>query len=397
MTTHDFGAVIYFHVWRSVFVKRLSIVILLFVFLMTSIAPVMAVDLNSAKNEKSNVESRISKLNASKKKALEEKAKLEKQEKQVVSTQAAENNAYIELVDQVNAAQENLRQTENALADAQANYNSQRELVKIRLNVMYENSGSTVLNSFLESKSFLEFYERLHYMSLIAKQDERLINDLNTAKLDVEYKKKLQQDAKELLEQKVTDKQERLKKLKTSRAEVENQLVRSKAALAKLEKEEDALLAESQRLTNIIKNLSKSGKKYAGGTMIWPVPSSYNITSYFGMRKHPILRKYKMHTGIDIAASYGSSIVAANKGTVIIAGYDKSGYGNYVVIDHGGGIATLYGHCSKLLVEVGDQVKAGEVIAKIGSTGLSTGNHCHFEVRKNGVLKNPLSGYVSAK
>jgi murein DD-endopeptidase MepM/ murein hydrolase activator NlpD len=378
-------------------VKRLSIVTLLLIFLMTSIAPVMAVDLKSAKNEKSDVDSRINKLNTSKKKALEEKAKLEKQQKQVASTQAAENNAYIDLVAQVNSAQENLKQTENALADAQANYNSQLKLVKIRLNVMYENSGTTVLDTILESKSFLDFFERLQYMSLIAKQDDKLINDLNATKQDVEYKKKLQQDAKELLDQKVADKQERLKTLKTSRAAVENQLDRSKAALAKLEKEEDALLAESKRLTNIIKNLSKSGKKYAGGTMIWPVPSSQTITSYFGMRKHPILRTYRMHTGIDIAASYGSSIVAANKGTVIIAGYDKSGYGNYVVIDHGGGIATLYGHCSKLLVSVGDQVKAGEVIAKVGSTGLSTGNHCHFEVRKDGVLKNPLSGYVSAK
>lgn len=375
--------------------KRFVIVTLLFVFLTTLMVPVMAIDLKSAKNEKSNVDSRISKINSDKKRALEEKAKLERQQNQVANAQTAESNAYKELVDQINEAEENLRQTENALADAQANYNAQRELVKTRLRVMYQNSTITKLNTLLESKSFLVFYERLQYMSIIAKQDGKLIDDLNTAKLDVEYKKKLQQQAKELLEQKASEKQERLTSLKSSRAALEDQLVRSKTELSKLEKEEDALIAESQRLSSVIKNLSKSGKKYAGGTMIWPVPSSQTITSSFGMRKHPVLRKYKMHTGIDIASNKGNSIVAANKGTVIIAEYDKNGYGNYVVIDHGGGITTLYGHCSKLLVKVGDEVKAGEVIAQVGSTGLSTGNHCHFEVRKDGVLKNPLNGYVS--
>jgi murein DD-endopeptidase MepM/ murein hydrolase activator NlpD len=114
------------------------------------------------------------------------------------------------------------------------------------------------------------------------------------------------------------------------------------------------------------------------------------------MRMHPILRKYKMHTGIDIDADKGDSIIAANKGTVIIAKYDRNGYGNMIVIDHGGGITTLYGHASKLLVSVGDEVNAGQVIAKVGSTGLSTGPHLHFEVRVDGTPKNPLSnGYLS--
>lgn len=375
--------------------KRFAIVTILFAFLVMSAFPVSAVDLNTAKNQKSNIDSRISKLNESKKKVLEEKAKLEKQQKQVANAQATEKSAYQELVGQIDTAEENLRLTEDALAEAQADYNAQRELVKIRLNVMYQNSSLTILDTLLESKSFLEFFERIQYISLIAKQDNRLIDDLNTAKLEVEYKKKLQQQAKDILEQKANEKQERLTSLKTSRAALEDQLDRSKSELAKLEKEEDNLIAESQRLGDVIKNLSKSSVKYAGGTMVWPVPSSHTITSYFGTRLHPILRKYKMHTGIDIAADKGNSIVAANKGTVIITDYDQSGYGNYVVIDHGGGITTLYGHCSKLLVKVGDKVKAGETIAKVGSTGLSTGNHCHFEVRKDGVLKNPLSGYLS--
>jgi murein DD-endopeptidase MepM/ murein hydrolase activator NlpD len=381
--------------WRFVFVKRLAIVTLLFAFLFTSITPALAIDLKTAKNEKSNVDSRISKLNASKKEILEKKAALERQKKKVANAQAAENNAYKELVGQITEAQKNLEVTKAALADAVAKYNSQLELVKTRLNVMYQNSSATMLDTLLESKNVIEFYERLQYMSIIAQSDSELISDLNADKLDVEYKKKMQLAAEALLEDKASEKRDKLATLKNSRAELEDQLSRSKAELAKLEKEEDALLAESKRLQSVIKNLSRSTGKYAGGTMKWPLPSSFSITSTFGMRKHPILRKYKMHTGIDIDGETGNSIIAANKGTVIMAQYDNSGgYGRMIVIDHGGGISTLYAHCSKLLVSVGDVVKSGEVIARVGSTGLSTGSHLHFEVRKNGDPVNPLKGYL---
>lgn len=376
--------------------KRLVIATLLIALLTASLVPVMADELSSAKNEKSTVDSRISTLNAAKKKALEEKAKLEQQKQQVAKVQAAEDNAYKELLNQISDAEENLRLTEVALEEAEANYKQQQELFKIRLKVMYQNSSVTKLDTLLESKSIVEFYERLQYMSIISRNDNSIINDLNEAKLDVEYKKKLQQQAKELLEQKAREKQERLNSLKASRTELESEISRSQAALTKLEKDVDALLAESKRLNSVIKNLS-SKKKYVGGSMVWPVPSSTNVTSSYGMRKHPILRKYKMHTGIDIGASKNSSIVAANKGTVIMAQYDTSGgYGRMVVIDHGDGITTLYAHANSLLVKVGDEVKAGQVIAKVGSTGLSTGNHLHFEVRVNGETKNPLSsGYLS--
>jgi len=175
---------------------------------------------------------------------------------------------------------------------------------------------------------------------------------------------------------------------------LDNQIKEINARLKKIEEEEDKLISQSNALVNQIKNLQKSGA-YAGGSMTWPCPSSKTISSYYGNRLHPILKKYKMHTGIDISAKQGASIVAANKGTVIMAGW-QSGYGYTVVVDHGGGITTLYAHCSKILVSVGQNVKAGETIAKVGSTGMSTGPHLHFEVRKNGATTNPLN-YVSNK
>lgn len=374
--------------------KRMAIFILLLVFIVSSSLPVFAGDLKSTQQAKSNVDSRISKLNQDKKKVLQQKAKIESDRKKVANAQADENNAYIKLTNEIKDAETNLKEIDKAVSIALDNYNQQRELVKTRLKVMYENSNSSLLQTIVESRSIIDFMEKLQYMSLIARNDSSIIDDLNQAKLDLDYKKGLQERARQLLQDKADDKQERLTSLKASRAELEDQLTKSQAELKKIEKEENSLIAESNRLNNEIKNLSRK-QKYAGGVMKWPCPNNYSVVSAFGMRKHPILRKYKMHTGIDIDADTGDSIVAANKGTVIISEYNRGGYGNMIVIDHGGGITTLYGHMSKRLASVGDEVKAGEIIGKVGSTGLSTGPHLHFEVRVEGVPKNPLGKYLS--
>ena len=128
--------------------------------------------------------------------------------------------------------------------------------------------------------------------------------------------------------------------------------------------------------------------RYVGGTFAWPAPGYYTITSPYSMRLHPIIKVYRLHTGMDIGAPMGSYAIAANDGIVTKATYSYS-YGNMVMIDHGGGVSTLYAHGSEILVSVGDTVKRGDPILKVGSTGWSTGPHLHFEIIINGNTIDP--------
>ena len=223
---------------------------------------------------------------------------------------------------------------------------------------MYENSDFTYIDTLVESKSVVDFLERLELVATISKKDKEIIDEIREAKNDIEFKKQLVVGEKDLVQQKADESLISIKNLSASRASLDKEIKDINSRLEKLEAEEDKLISQSNALVNQIKNLQSSGA-YAGGNMTWPCPSSSKISSYYGNRLHPILKKYKMHTGIDISANHGASIVAANSGTVMMAGW-QNGYGYTVVVDHGGGISTLYAHCSKLLVSKGTKVKAGQ-------------------------------------
>ena len=135
--------------------------------------------------------------------------------------------------------------------------------------------------------------------------------------------------------------------------------------------------------------LQEIDSEYIGGELAWPVPGYTRISSNYGMRTHPITGVYKLHTGVDISAPMGANFIAANDGLVTKAAYN-SAYGNMVIIDHGGGVSTLYAHGSEILVQLGQIVKRGEPVLKVGSTGYSTGPHAHFEVRLNGIVTDPI-------
>ena len=369
---------------------------LISVLLVVSSVPAIAAnDLDQAQKNKKSVDSKLSNVKEQKKELQNEKEKIQKDKEYISKVKESEEKEYEQLKSEVELIEKDIEQIEEAVRQSELELAQQQEDFKARLRAMYKNSNQSSLELLLESKSLTEFYERVKYLSLIAKSDKERIEALNIAKKDVEYKRQLREGDKQRKAQEIDEKQERIEELKLSSRSLEERLQKSQKELERLEKLEDDLLKESKELSSLIKKLSNN-RKYTGGTMLWPLPSNHTVSSGsgFGMRYHPILKVNRMHTGIDIGAAKGKEIVAAADGTVILSGY-SGGYGYRVVIDHGGGISTLYAHASKLLVSAGDEVKRGDTIALVGSTGLSTGPHLHFEVRVNGNPVDPLKGYLS--
>ena len=297
-----------------------------------------------------------------------------------------------ELVLQINDTKTQITEALDRLNKKQAELDAQNDALNMRLRSMYKNGDIGLLSVLLGSGTLTDLMTNMDMVQRIYDYDAKLL-----ASLEDQYEV-INQEKQDLLDLKaqLLELQDEAEKKKASleadqiaAAQKREQVQQSNKDL---EAQIDAMKKEADALSAQIK-LLQSSRAYVGGKMLWPSQSSTRVTSPFGNRLHPILKVYKLHTGIDIGAPNGTNILAANDGTVISAGYNNS-YGYMVMLDHGGGIVTLYAHCSKLLVSKGDAVARGQVIALVGSTGMSTGPHLHFEVRINGVYKNPLE-YVT--
>jgi murein DD-endopeptidase MepM/ murein hydrolase activator NlpD len=358
-------------------------------FIIVWALPIQASELSEAKSKKSAINDKLSSISKSKT-AVKQELGREKAKKDAL---AAEKETRQKQLANINsdlyAVEKEREKAEHALKKAEKRYNDQKELVKTRLRALYENSDITYLQIILEAKSLTDLYDRAGLISIIAKSDREMLDTLEATKKDLEYKRKKKQEEERRKALEARSTRDAINSLSNSADKSTQQIEELNQRLKELERQEDAALQESYALSQIIRNLQSSGGSYNGGKMLWPAPSCKTITSPYGMRFHPVLHVYKMHTGIDIGARYGASIVAAKKGTVIQAGWNGA-YGYSVIIDHGGQVSTLYGHCSQLLVHKGQNVSTGQTIAKVGSTGYSTGAHLHFEVRKNGNVTNPL-------
>ncbi len=293
---------------------------------------------------------------------------------------------------QINDTKTQITEALDRLNKKQAELDAQNDALNMRLRSMYKNGDIGLLSVLLGSGTLTDLMTNMDMVQRIYDYDAKLL-----ASLEDQYEV-INQEKQELLDLKANllELQDEAEKKKASleadqiaAAQKREQVQQSNKDL---EAQIDAMKKEADALSAQIK-LLQSSRAYVGGKMMWPSQSSTRVTSPFGNRLHPILKVYKLHTGIDIGAPSGTNILAANDGTVISAGYNNS-YGYMVMLDHGGGIVTLYAHCSKLLVSKGDAVARGQVIALVGSTGMSTGPHLHFEVRINGVYKNPLE-YVT--
>ena len=300
-------------------------------------------------------------------------------------------NTIAELDTQVQQLQDEIASIQSQLDVAEKNYEKQKEIMEKRLVAIYEAGDTKYLDVLLKSSNLSDFLSSYYLITEIASVDKDLLNDVEAEKKEIELSK-----------QKLEKNQETLAtalKTQTQTATVlQNTMTLRENYIARLSDEEKAKQAQIDEMTqqyedinNQILELAKQGldTSYIGGVLAWPVPGYTKITSNYGMRVHPITGQYKLHTGVDISAPIGANFVAANDGIVTKAGYNTA-YGNMVIIDHGGGISTLYAHGSEILVTVGQTVKQNEAVLKVGSTGYSTGAHAHFEVRINGVVTNPI-------
>ena len=277
-----------------------------------------------------------------------------------------------------------------------------QEILGERLrNVYKSNLNDKFLYMILESKNFGELFSNIANIRTLVKTDNKLIEEIESLKNELEFRQAELETSKSTLASKKAELLSKEKSLNEVKAEHENTLNTYKSQLNELEELEAEKNAELKKLADREDEIEKEIQSYFTKTpsttsptsnsssgFIRPVASS-TITSSYGPRVHPVTGQYKVHTGVDFAASTGTPFVAAKDGVVTAAEYHPA-YGNMVIIDHGGGFSTLYAHASQLKVSVGQKVKQGQVVSLVGSTGYSTGPHAHFEIRINGQHVNPM-------
>lgn len=339
----------------------------------------------------------------------EMQTKLEEANKNLesIDEELSENLQQIEKIDQnILSSEQNLKEVnskieENTESINKANsnlqaiekeYKEKEDKLKERLITKYESGKTTYLDVLLSSKGLMQFISNCYLVSEITEYDNELLSSIEQEKEKIENEKQ----ELEKIENELDEKRQIQIKTETILA---NSKTMREFYVAKLNEEERKVQADIDECYKQIALIEQEirglasveslGSDYVGGAMIWPIPGNYTITSSFGMRVHPITGVYKLHTGTDIGAAMGTDFVSCAYGVVVKAEYNTA-YGNMVVIDHGGGVQTLYAHGSEIIAQIGQVVNAGDAVLKVGSTGYSTGPHAHFEVRINGEPQEPL-------
>ncbi|MCH4006207.1 MAG: peptidoglycan DD-metalloendopeptidase family protein [Eubacterium sp.] len=317
-----------------------------------------ASSLGSVRSKKADVYSQMNKT----------AAKIEKQEKSIKKLQK-----------QIEKKEAAYQKSQKEMEAAKAKMADRKEKLGLRVRAMYKTGAVGYMDIILNSKSFSEVVSNTEMVKKIYTSDQNALDEIKVQKQELSDRQDSLKKQKSELENKQTELEKQQKEMKSEESQLKAQYSRLKAKESRMEKKLEAKLAAA--------GSSSSDSSYVSGdgSLAWPCTGT--ITTEFGTKRS--WDPYSTaHTGMDIGVSYGTAIHAAASGTVIIAG-SYGGYGNCVAISHGNGLVTLYGHNSSLTVSVGDKVKKGDVIAKAGSTGFSTGVHCHFEVQKNGTPVNP--------
>ena len=381
-----------------------------------AVIPVQAAgkgDIDSAKDKISSLEEEKKKTEETIQELEKLKADTESYVKELDGELARLDDELSSLDSRITDKEADIEETKAQLEEAKKTEEEQYASMKLRIKYMYEKGDTSYLDLLLESGSMSEMLNRAEYIQQISSYDRKKLTEYGEIKEKIaDDEEKLEAEHEELLtlQEQTKAKQDSVEKLVGEKSrelqKYQNQIAANESQLASYQEDIEAQENRIQQIEAELKRQEEEARKKAQEkgeeyktvsigdiSFIWPCPSSSRITSGFGGRSSPTEGASSNHKGIDIGASSGSDIVAAADGTVTISTYSYSA-GNYIMINHGGGVSTVYMHCSKLLVSVGETVKKGQVIAKVGSTGYSTGPHLHFGVRVNGAYVNP-SQYVS--
>ncbi len=337
---------------------------------------------------------------------IEDKRDAELEKKDLIDQQINAIQQQVNLEQQkLDVLDDELAQANEKLDAATEAYDEAYEASKARIRAAYENGNVSYLQIVLASKSVSDFIMRLEIVSEIMAYDKAVLKQLTDSKAEIEASQKTIAD-RQKQQQQATDSLKQQRSSLAGKKSASDRLLSSiearsddlSAQIAEIEEQKDQLRAEIQKKIKDENNSGDFSNLVVSGDFMYPLDSKWHIiTSPFGYRKHPITGVYKLHSGCDISGSgiYGAPVYASKNGKVTTAGYHRA-YGNYVVINHGDGTATLYAHMSSLATSTGASVKQGQVIGYVGSSGNSTGAHLHFEILINGEYVDPVP-YFSSK
>lgn len=378
--------------------KYLTLFLITTIFVFSLSSSVYSKSVSELNQEKTEIKNKIDSSKESLEESKEEKSAILKEVEALDANLEKIETELKTLQDKLQKTKESLAKSEEELKEATEKKEKQYESLKERIRVMYEYGDSGYIEILLDSKGFTDFFKRIEYIGYIMEYDNELFERYKETEEFISLKVEQIKVEKENIEVLTSQTEAKKQEIEKSIASKQQMVANLSKQQATLEQQIKDLEKESQKITNLINqaNVKSTGastnKVYpgTGGQLAHPVPkyagSPYN--DVYGYRSNPISGKRELHSGLDLKATYGTDIVAAESGTVIYSG-NRGGYGKTVIIDHGGGMTTLYGHNSQLVVSTGQQVTRGQVIAKAGSTGYSTGVHAHFEVRINGKTTDP--------